>query len=136
MQSRLSADVPITYFISRAMYSGPKSLPIATKTAKSPIALFVSNCKRAWVQSGRGRFIRELMRLIDVDSYGSCFHNTALPSELRGEPWWRAKWNVTAHYKFVLAFEVTLSFRLSRLSRNQPKIFNVVLCIRFPEFHR
>ena len=112
--SRLDSDVPVSYFISRDMYAGPQALPEQPKTARAPIAVFVSNCKGKWVSSERGKFIRELMRHIDVDSYGACFRNAHLPAALRHEPWWKAKWNVSSNYHFTLAFEVIFVDEISK----------------------
>lgn len=105
---RLDADVPMSYFIGLEQYTDRRYFE-ARKSAAAPVAMFISNCESQWVKSERGRFIQELMQHIEIDSYGKCFANRELPPALRDAPWWEAKWNVTAHYRFVLAFENSLA---------------------------
>lgn len=101
---RLSAQVPMTYFIGIEQYIDKTHfLPI--KPAAAPIVMFISNCDSKWARAERGQFIQQLMQHIPVDSYGKCFNNRELPAELKDVPWWEAKWNITAQYRFTLAFE-------------------------------
>ena len=37
--------------------------------------MFISNCDKTYVRQARGAFVRELMRHIDVASYGACWQN-------------------------------------------------------------
>lgn len=72
----------------------------------SNITLIQSNCN---ARSGRDTFLRELMRLIPIDSFGKC-HNNRDPGEFGMD---RAGWDVSQAnkhdlargYKFVIAFE-------------------------------
>jgi len=55
-------------------------------------------------------YVKELMKYIDVDSYGSCLHNRDFPSEGGGRhdmsgP--ERKTELLASYRFTLAFENT-----------------------------
>jgi hypothetical protein len=42
------------------------------QTAKAPVMMMISNCEP---KSPRNQYLAELMRYIDIDSYGKCFHN-------------------------------------------------------------
>ena len=72
------------------------------------VVAFVSNCKNAGA-SKRLAYLRELMSLIDVHSYGNCLKNREEPA-YRFDPRWpnqrRArKVKTVSNYKFYLAFE-------------------------------
>jgi hypothetical protein len=43
-----------------------------SQTAKAPVMMMISNCEP---KSPRNQYLAELMRHIDIDSYGKCFHN-------------------------------------------------------------
>jgi hypothetical protein len=74
------------------------------------VVLFTSNCKAAGATQ-RYKYIEELMKHIEVHSYGSCLKNRDEPS-MPNDPTWppiaqrRArKIKVLSNYKFYLAFE-------------------------------
>ncbi|KAJ8401893.1 hypothetical protein AAFF_G00374740 [Aldrovandia affinis] len=70
----------------------------------APLAYVQSDCDPP---SDRDTFVRELMRHIQVDSYGACLHNRDLPAGLRDSTAMdeRGFHRILARYKFVLAFE-------------------------------
>lgn len=74
----------------------PKDL-MATKTGSAPILWIASNCD-AW--SGRHHYVQELMKYIQVDSYGKCLNNKAFPPESDTD-----RNRLMAQYKFYLAIE-------------------------------
>ncbi|XP_055852997.1 alpha-(1,3)-fucosyltransferase B [Episyrphus balteatus] len=84
---------------------GTKSLLRETENL-APVAFVQSICDTA---SGRNEYIKELMKYIDIDSYGKCLHNKDLPKELTGdylntiqsEEFYR----FFARYKFIIAYE-------------------------------
>ncbi|XP_076018870.1 GDP-fucose protein O-fucosyltransferase 4 [Genypterus blacodes] len=72
----------------------------------APVLYMQSHCD---VPSDRDRYVQELMKHIEVDSYGKCLNNRALPSHLEdtgtatGED--QGFMNFVARYKFHLALE-------------------------------
>lgn len=57
--------------------------------------------------SDRDSYIEELMKYIDVDSYGRCLHNKDLPEELQNPLTFNSEgvMNIVGKYKFAIAFE-------------------------------
>ncbi len=99
MTYQLDADVPALYFdgqvqdIVRALREPPQP-----KTARAPVVAFVSSRINS---SGRREYMRELMRHVEMDSYGKFLNNARLAKDR-----WRAtKLDTIARYKFTLAFE-------------------------------
>jgi glycosyltransferase involved in cell wall biosynthesis len=93
---RRDSDVPIFYF-------GPDEVdwlrrPVRPKSARAPVAAFISN---VWDASGRYRYMSELMRHLEVDSFGKVLRNRTL-SEDHGR---QTKLDVIATYKFTIAIE-------------------------------
>jgi hypothetical protein len=99
MTYRLNADISmpyIWYFISgpnlvRAMCDSPKP-------KNNFVALFISNRTN---QSRRLEYASELMRYLDVHSYGRFRRNRVI----FGDCWRPTKLEIIAKYKFTLAFE-------------------------------
>ncbi|ELR22642.1 Alpha(1,3)-fucosyltransferase 10, putative [Acanthamoeba castellanii str. Neff] len=106
MTYHLEDAVPFTYYIDIDFYTKYWQHPILPKTAKAPVMMMISNCEP---KSPRNQYLAELMRYIDIDSYGKCFHNKDIPREMDGWPWWEVKWNITAQYKFTIAIENSIS---------------------------
>ncbi|XP_050390782.2 alpha-(1,3)-fucosyltransferase 11 [Patella vulgata] len=86
-------------------------LPLTVKNEKrkknnlAPVLYVQSHCE---VPSDRDRYIEELMKHIDVDSYGSCLHNKDLPDHLVDPASNFEKdefLELIQSYKFHLAFE-------------------------------
>nr|ADD95737.1 hypothetical protein [uncultured organism MedDCM-OCT-S04-C2] len=74
------------------------------------IAAFVSNCKAAGAEQ-RANYLRDLMKLIPVHSYGGCLKNREEPS-MPDDPTWPSiaqkrsrKIRILSNYKFYFAFE-------------------------------
>jgi hypothetical protein len=74
------------------------------------VVLFTSNCANAGAK-GRYQYIEELMKHVDIHSYGKCFKNREEP-EYPYDPIWpqiaqrRArKIKILSNYRFYLAFE-------------------------------
>lgn len=90
----------------------------------SNITLIQSNCN---ARSGRDTFIRELMRLIPIDSFGKC-HNNRDPGEFGMD---RAGWegsqankhDLARGYKFVIAFENSIGEWAASLQRKIPIVY-------------
>lgn len=84
---------------------GTKSMLRKTENL-APVAFVQSICDTS---SGRNEYVKELMKYIDVDSYGGCLHNKDLPQELKddylntiqSEKFYR----FFARYKFIIAYE-------------------------------
>lgn len=71
----------------------------------APIVYIQSHCN---VPSDRDRYVRELMKHVQVDSYGACLHNKELPPHLSDpvESMFSPEfYEVVSKYKFHLAFE-------------------------------
>ena len=109
MTFSLKSVIPFTYFISIDFYTkfwpwpGAKQA-LAQKISDTPVMMMISNCAPNLF---RTRFLTELMNYVKIDSYGSCLHNKEIPPELTAPDvqWWETKWNLTAKYKMVIAFE-------------------------------
>ena len=73
---------------------------------RSGIAMFVSDCKPSF-SKWRYKYLKELMKYIDIDSYGTCLHNAKMESTR----WDNEKFNIKVdilvkkRYKFLIAFE-------------------------------
>ncbi|KAM9043242.1 GDP-fucose protein O-fucosyltransferase 3 isoform 4-T12 [Megaptera novaeangliae] len=70
----------------------------------APLVYVQSDCDPP---SDRDSYVRELMTYIEVDSYGECLRNKALPQQLNGPASMDAGdfYRILAQYKFILAFE-------------------------------
>ncbi|MBW00656.1 Alpha-(1,3)-fucosyltransferase 10, partial [Eschrichtius robustus] len=70
----------------------------------APLVYVQSDCDPP---SDRDSYVRELMTYIEVDSYGECLRNKALPQQLNGPASMDAGdfYSILAQYKFILAFE-------------------------------
>lgn len=91
------ADVVCPY------YSGFKQSAIVRRidpaAKKNKICMLISSGVN---QSEREEYIAELMRHIDIDSYGRLYNNSSMEGEDKG---WESKQKLYAQYKFVIAFE-------------------------------
>eukprot|EP01102_Stenamoeba_stenopodia_P000766 TRINITY_DN10718_c0_g1_i1.p1 TRINITY_DN10718_c0_g1~~TRINITY_DN10718_c0_g1_i1.p1 ORF type:complete len:549 (+),score=163.66 TRINITY_DN10718_c0_g1_i1:156-1802(+) len=85
------ADVWTPYFGKGT----PLREPPSPKTAKALASMFISNCGS---RNNREGYYKELMKYIQVDSYGRCVHNVEGTN-------WPDKLDVIKNYKFYLAFE-------------------------------
>lgn len=111
---RRSSDLPLTlqYLETNATFTSKKFLvSIAEKNrlrreeGLAPVAFVQSNCDNP---SGRDALVKELMKHVDVDSYGDCDNNKEFPTEWLRLP--RSKDSdemkrFIARYKFVVAVE-------------------------------
>ncbi|KAL7847691.1 hypothetical protein AOLI_G00224090 [Acnodon oligacanthus] len=83
-------------------------LPLAQKNhlrrTLAPVVYVQSDCDPP---SDRDVYVQELMKHIQVDSYGQCMHNKDLPSHLRDSTAMEEQsfYEILAQYKFILAFE-------------------------------
>jgi len=95
------SDVVTSYFsyygstdnLKRALLEPPKP-----KTEENFANLFVSSPHD---KSGRREYATELMRYLDIHSYGKFLNNRSI----QGDLWRPSKLSVIANYKFTLAFE-------------------------------
>lgn len=70
----------------------------------SPVVYIHSDCNPP---SDRDSYVRELMKYIQVDSFGRCLHNKDLPARLQNQVTMDDKelYHILAQYKFTLAIE-------------------------------
>lgn len=94
MTYRLDSDVPVPYFY--AAYHSWLRREVVDKSAL--VNAFISS---NFDQSGRIKYLKELMRYIDVHSFGKALNNR----KLENDDGVMAKANKIATYKFTLAFE-------------------------------
>jgi hypothetical protein len=102
MTYRLDADVVAAYTafygdtanFMRRLRIGPSS-----KSAENPATMFISSGVN---RSGRLEYATELMRYLNIHSYGQVLNNRPIPPPDRGRP---TKLEIIAGYKFNLAFE-------------------------------
>lgn len=110
------SNLPITYYPSHILAADAVLKPVKSFAEKTGygtgvmVALFTSNCKLAGA-SERLKYLQELMKHVEVHSYGGCLNNRKEP-DLPNDPSWppiaqrRArKIQVLSNYKFYLAFE-------------------------------
>lgn len=77
--------------------------PAANATQRSGIAMFTSNCAAKW----RSQYFSELMKHVDIDSYGHCLHNVDIPAShhsRRGSSFIE----IGSKYRMVITFENTI----------------------------
>ena len=109
---RLHSDLPLTtqYLESLEMITDPTYLvSLETKNrlveeGLAPVAYVQSSCD---TPSMRDDWVKELMKHIQVDSYGSCLNNKPLPESLAGSEQFENTeyYGLLAKYKFVIAVE-------------------------------
>jgi hypothetical protein len=86
--------VPPHYFYTRIQQP---------KTASALVVAFISQCN---TPNNRLHYLTDLMRHIEVHSYGKCAHNRDLPAELQDvSNKYSQKAAVIGAYKFTIAFE-------------------------------
>ena len=113
MQQLSYADIRISYHPSSDVFlSDICYLPLHILEKRKPpdprerkgIALFLSDCRFQW----RTDYIRELMDLVHIDSYGLCFHNVPQPSSrdrgINVDEFIR----ISSKYRMVITFENTV----------------------------
>uniref|UniRef100_A0A4W3J1F4 Fucosyltransferase n=1 Tax=Callorhinchus milii TaxID=7868 RepID=A0A4W3J1F4_CALMI len=85
-------------------YLTPLSEKNRLRDKLAPLVYVQSDCDPP---SDRDSYIRELMKYIQVDSYGECLHNKDLPAHLRDPTTMDNDGfhKILAQYKFILAFE-------------------------------
>lgn len=83
-------------------------VPLSKKNSRrqnlAPLVYVQSDCDPP---SDRDSYVRELMKYIEVDSYGECLHNRDLPPPLKNLSAMddRHFYGILAQYKFILSFE-------------------------------
>ena len=84
------------------------ALRLGVPSNRHGIAMFVSDCKATFSQ-WRYKYLTELMKYIKIDSYGKCFHNTAMNSTRHDTKKYDIKVDLLKkkRYKFLIAFENT-----------------------------
>jgi hypothetical protein len=101
MTYQQDADIWLTYF------GGDDATtllaPPPPKPATAPIVYFQSH---RYDRSGRTRYAAELMKRVKIDSYGKVLHNKTVPPPDEGSV---TALQVTARYKFALAFENSIA---------------------------
>jgi hypothetical protein len=96
MTYRFDSDLPVPYFEPQLLED--LATPPSAKTESAPAVLFLSN---EGERSGRTEYLRELMRHLEVDSFGRALRNRTLALD-RGRETLR---RVIRGYRFTLAFE-------------------------------
>jgi hypothetical protein len=92
---------PVTYFDMRVHLADLLSPPIVEfekKTNDAPIVWIISNCNAF---NGREKYIKNLMTLVKIDSYGACLNNkmTHTADRMKGNI------ELFTRYKFVIVIE-------------------------------
>jgi hypothetical protein len=96
MTYHLDADVVLPYF--RREFQEALSAPAPEKIPGKQVNAFISSGLNA---SGRVDYLRELMRYLDVHSYGNTLNNRSLEHDTGRQ----SKLDTIAQYQFTLAFE-------------------------------
>ena len=105
-QKMLSADIRMDFrrdaevVVSHGCAIKPSRYPQSAKS-RSGIALFMSNCGATW----RSNYIKELMKLVKIDSYGSCFHNVPQSASRFAQGWESSLIKTASRYRMLLTFE-------------------------------
>ncbi|KAI8143073.1 hypothetical protein BJV82DRAFT_515886 [Fennellomyces sp. T-0311] len=68
---------------------------LQTKSRKAPIVWIARNCAAT---SGRQNYVEQLMKYVEVDSYGDCLNNQKFPED-------KSRMELMGEYKFYLAIE-------------------------------
>ncbi len=123
MTYRLDSDVPVPYVdyfsCARELLDALQTSP-QEKTARAPVVAFISS---RFNRSGRREYMRELMRDLEIDSYGKFLNNARIPNDR----WRPSKLEILPRYKFTLAFE-------NAIARDYvtEKFFDPLLCGSVP----
>ena len=110
---RRESDYPLStqaihhadYLISRKPVTTTEKNEEKRKRSLAPVVYVQSHCD---VPSDRDSYVKELMKYIDVDSYGTCLHNKDLPEKLQNpaETFEHKDFlELMSVYKFNIAFE-------------------------------
>jgi Glycosyltransferase family 10 (fucosyltransferase) C-term len=102
MTYRDDADVVVSYCRAED-WLGFHPSPVATPGRERAPAVYLASSQ--YNQSGRTEYVRELMRHMPVDSYGSSLHTRDLVAD-RGRV---TKLETIARYRFTLAFENSIA---------------------------
>ena len=86
--------------------------PLLDALAMSPpidrqkIAMFVSDCESGYSR-WRRNYLKQLMKYVQIDSYGHCFHNTEMKSTRKEHNYLKLKLDLIRNkgYKFLISFE-------------------------------
>lgn len=97
MDYRLTSDFPIPYSLDIYDFKKP---PVPFKEKTGLAAAFISNCGAV---NGRTQFVKELMKHMEVDSYGGCMNNKKVAAQTGNKI--LTKMEVIKNYKFTFAFE-------------------------------
>jgi hypothetical protein len=100
MTYRLTSDIPALY-CGQGTRDALRQRPLP-KTESASTAYFASNGRD---RCGRIGYVRDLMKYLQVDSYGKCLTNRKLPVDHGAT----TKLETIARYKFTLAFENSIS---------------------------
>jgi hypothetical protein len=100
MTYRRDADIPVLY-LNTAFASKLRQTP-CPKEPGCQVAFFARNGAD---RCGRGAYVAELMRYIDVHAYGRFLRNRSLPEDLGSA----TKLQTIARYKFTIAIENSIS---------------------------
>jgi hypothetical protein len=97
----LNSDAPMIY-LSWAEYGIME--PLQPKPARGAvfIAAFISNCGAS---NHRLEYLQEMMKHVQVDSYGACANNKHGGEKGSKGGWFKSKLELLRKYKFTLAFE-------------------------------
>lgn len=121
---RKHAVFSLSYLPNWELILRPYSLAAKTTRrllpALSNITLIQSNCNSA---SGREDYLRKLLQVIDVDSFGSCLKNrhadTVSSEKIGFDRGIEIKHDLVAGYKFLLVFENSYEYGELRLAKKE-----------------
>lgn len=104
--SRYSDYTVVSQFLNFRKLAQPVRVPTSQKSkgGLAPVVYIQSDCDPP---SDRDSYVGELMKYIEVDSYGRCLHNKDLPEHLLDTLTFDSEdlYNIVAKYKFTIAFE-------------------------------
>jgi len=108
---KTSVTIPLLYLcLPRIKQPILRALRLDPPSDRQGIAMFVSDCRATW----RYKYLKELMKYIDIDSFGKCLHNTIIPESRKGtkntSPFdVKIDLLIKKRYKFLIAFENTVT---------------------------
>jgi hypothetical protein len=101
----MDADLFLPYMLSKKHFESilaTQLIPTEKRNSTYPVAWIGSHCRTF---SRRERYIRLLMKYINVASYGKCINNAKIDVEGFADKWEEAAGEVISNHKFYLSFE-------------------------------
>ena len=83
-----------------------QALVMSPPNNRHKIAMFVSDCNSGF-SKWRSGYLKQLMKYVEIDSYGHCFHNTDMQPTRKDQGYLKLKLDLIRNkgYKFLISFE-------------------------------